>query len=37
MRGGGERVVVFDASSTLIYAGWLPQDGLFRLEWIASL
>lgn len=37
MRVGGERVVVFDASSTLIYAGWLPQDGLFRLEWIASL
>lgn len=25
---GGERVVV-DASSSLIYAGWLPQDGLF--------
>jgi hypothetical protein len=24
----GERVVV-DASSSLTYAGWVPQDGLF--------
>ena len=27
MIGGGERVVV-DASVTLIFAGWLPQDGV---------
>ena len=25
--GGGERVVV-DASVTLLFAGWLPQDGV---------
>ena len=25
--GGGERVVV-DASVTLIFAGWIPQDGV---------
>jgi len=25
--GGGERVV-FDASVTLIFAGWIPQDGV---------
>ncbi|WP_260861079.1 hypothetical protein [Mycobacterium simulans] len=27
--GGGERVEAFDAVSILIFAGWLPQDGLF--------
>ena len=35
--GGGERVEAFDAVSILIFAGWLPQDGLFGCSGRAAL